>query len=156
MWTWIWTILDNSIWTFSLFWNTNWIQNTINIIVSIIILIWIITIIWTARDISARSWNLFFQIISVLFVTLLTPIIGLPLYLAMRPIWFKRDKIPWREASASQLILCYNCKTFNPKEYTYCIACWEHLKTKCKECHKEYAHDYLYCPECWAPNIEIV
>ena len=56
------------------------------IIVGVIIFFRIIAIIWTAKDISARTDSSFFHIISVLFVTLLTPIIGLPLYLAIRPI----------------------------------------------------------------------
>ena len=151
----MWTILDSSIGAFNLFGNASSIQMTINIIIVILIFLWIVAIIWTARDISARSGNIFFQIISVLFVTFLTPIIGLPLYLAMRPVGLKKDRIPWREATASNLIMCYNCSTFNPKTYNCCIACGEKLKIDCKECKYEYAHDYLYCPECGAPNIEI-
>lgn len=128
---------------------------TINIIVCVLIFLWVVAIVWTARDISARSGNLLLQILSVLFVTFLTPILGLPLYFAMRPVAYKKDRIPRREAAASQLIVCYNCKTFNPKGYTCCVACGEHLKVKCKQCHVEYPHDYSYCPECGAPNIEL-
>jgi RNA polymerase subunit RPABC4/transcription elongation factor Spt4 len=116
----------------------------------------IISIIRTARDINTRTNNSFVQIISILLVTLLTPIIWLPLYLIMRPVYFKKDKIPRREANATNLVVCYNCKTLNPKEYNCCINCWEHLKVKCKECEGKYPHDYHYCNQCGAPNIETV
>lgn len=154
MWIWTWIVIDNSLWIFSFLGNNNSLQNIVSIIIIILIFLWIISIIRTARDISRRTSNIFFQVICVLFVTLLTPIIGLPIYWAIRPIVFQNDRIPRREATASQLIVCHNCKTLNPKEYSCCVACGEHLKTKCKQCNTEYPHDYLYCNNCGAPNIE--
>ena len=124
------------------------------IIVWIVIFFWIITIIRTAKDISARTDSSFFHIISVLFITLLTPIIGLPLYLAIRPIWYKWDKTSWRDSCLSSSCVCQSCWTLNPKEYKNCIKCGEKLVVTCKECNKEYPNEYRYCPSCWAPNIE--
>lgn len=130
-------------------------SNTIAIIIVwIIAFFWIIVIIWTAKDISARTDSSFFHIISVLFVTLLTPIIGLPLYLAIRPIWYKWDKTSWRDSCLSSSCTCQNCWTLNPKEYKNCIKCGEKLVVTCKECNTEYPNEYHYCPSCWAPNIE--
>lgn len=130
-------------------------SNTIAIIIVwIIAFFWIIVIIWTAKDISARTDSSFFHIISVLFVTLLTPIIGLPLYLAIRPIWYKWDKTSWRDSCLSSSCACQNCWTLNPKEYKNCIKCGEKLVVTCKECNTEYPNEYHYCPSCWAPNIE--
>lgn len=122
-------------------------------IVCIIAFFRIIAIIWTAKDISARTNSSFFHIISVLLVFLLTPIIGIPLYLAIRPIWYKRDKTPWRDSFLTNSSICQKCWTLNPKEYKNCIKCWEKLKTTCKECDNEYPNEYHYCPICWAPNI---
>ena len=125
----------------------------------VIIIIWIlvffrvIAIIRTAKDISARTNSSFFHIISVLFVTVLTPIIGIPLYLAIRPIWYKRDKTSWRDSCLSSSCACQNCWTLNPKEYKNCIKCGEKITTNCKECGNEYPNQYGYCPTCWAPNI---
>ena len=124
------------------------------IIVWIVIFFWIIAIIRTAKDISARTDSSFFHIISVLFITLLTPIIGLPLYLAIRPIWYKWDKTSWRDSCLSSSCVCQSCWTLNPKEYKNCIKCGEKLVVTCKECNKEYPNEYRYCPSCWAPNIE--
>lgn len=124
------------------------------IVVWIVVFFWIIAIIRTAKDISARSDSSFFHIISVLFVTLLTPIIWLPLYLAIRPIWYKWDKTSWRDSCLSSSCVCQNCWTLNPKEYKNCIKCGEKLKTTCKECDNEYPNEYHYCPSCWAPNLD--
>jgi len=129
-------------------------KNLTMTIIWILVFFWIIIIIRTAKDISARTNNTFFHIISILFVTLLTPIIGLPLYLAIRPIWYKRDKIPRRDSCLSSSCMCQNCWTLNPKEYKSCIKCGSKLIVKCKECDKEYPNEYHYCPSCWAPNIE--
>ena len=128
-------------------------ETLVIVIVWIIAFFWIIAIIRTAKDISARTNSSFFHIISVLLVFLLTPIIGIPLYLAIRPIWYKRDKTPWRDSFLTNSSMCQKCWTLNPKEYKNCIRCWEKLKTTCKECNNEYPNEYHYCPICWAPNI---
>ena len=129
-------------------------KTIIIIIVWFLMFFWIIAIIRTAKDISARTDSTFFHIISVLFVTLLTPIIWLPLYLAIRPIWYKRDKTSRRDSCLSNSCVCQNCWTLNPKEYKNCIKCGEKLVVICKECSNEYPNEYHYCPSCGAPNIE--
>jgi hypothetical protein len=92
--------------------------------------------------------------VSILLVTFLTPLIGLPLYLIIRPVYHKKDALPWRESCALNLITCVNCHTLNPKEYSCCISCGEKLQVECKECSRSYPHVYAYCPQCGAPNIE--
>ena len=110
--------LENFTSLFQTWWETENSNTIAIIIVWIVVFFWIIAIIWTAKDISARTDSSFFHIISVLFVTLLTPIIGLPLYLAIRPIWYKWDKTSWRDSCLSSSCVCQNCWTLNPKEYT--------------------------------------
>ena len=134
-------------------WETENSKNIVIVIVCILVFFWIIAIIRTAKDISARTDSPFFHIISVLLVTLLTPIIWIPLYLAIRPIWYKRDKTSWRDSCLSNSSICQNCWTLNPKEYKNCIKCGEKIKTKCKECNNEYPYSYGYCPSCGAPNL---
>ncbi|HCB52199.1 TPA: hypothetical protein DEP21_06645 [Patescibacteria group bacterium] len=87
-------------------------------------------------------------------VTILSPVIGLPIYLVIRPVGYKRDRLPWREAAVMNLVVCYNCGTLNPKDHECCLACGETLKIKCKQCNKNYPHSYGYCSHCGAPNIE--
>ncbi|MEI8091646.1 MAG: zinc ribbon domain-containing protein [bacterium] len=89
-----------------------------------------------------------------MLVTFLSPILGLPVYFIIRPVYYKNDSIPRRESCALNLVACDNCHTLNPKEYECCIACGEKLKVVCKQCGKQYPHAYAYCPICGAPNIE--
>lgn len=141
----------------NLLWIESWENNSKTIVIVIVwllIFFWVIAIIRTAKDISARTDSTFFHIISVLFVTLLTPIIWLPLYLAIRPIGYKRDKTSWRDSCLSNSCVCQSCWTLNPKEYKNCIKCGEKLVVICKECSNEYPNEYHYCPSCGAPNIE--
>ena len=47
--------------------------------------LWIAVIVWVTKDITNRTNNLSFQIISISLVIFLTPIFGLVLYLIIRP-----------------------------------------------------------------------
>lgn len=119
-----------------------------------IAIIWILVVIWVLRDSIARSNSSFYQFISVLLVVLLTPIIWLPIYLAFRPLVYKRERRMWREALELNICECPHCWALNKDCTRMCVRCWECLHTECKECHKEYFWTYSYCPECWAPNLE--
>lgn len=152
--------LINLVWSESL--ENSWDTITATII-WIIIFIRLIAIIRTARDISARTENHFFQIISILLVTIIPIPIWLFIYIAIRPIWTiirtnwsLNINASWAlESSIIQSCTrCQNCWTLNPKEYKNCIKCGEKIKTNCKECNNEYPKDYFYCPFCGAPNIE--
>ena len=124
-------------------------------IIIVAIFLRIISIIRVAKDISARTNSHTLQIICILLVTFFTPIIWLPLYHIIKPIWYKKDKMPWREAFISNTTICQNCKTMNAKEHKCCINCGEKLKINCKECWTDYPHNYHYCPKCGWPNIGI-
>ena len=133
----------------------SWLENLSTAIIVALIFLRIISIVRTARDISARTNSYILQIVSILLVTFLSPIIWLPLYHIIKPIWYKKDKIPRREAFISNMTLCQNCNTLNPKEYECCINCGKKLKVICRECSTDYPHNYHYCPKCGAPNINI-
>jgi len=142
-----WEILD-----LSKFASLEWISTTIIIV---LIFLRISSIIRVAKDISARTNSHLLQIISILLITFFSPIIWLPLYHIIKPIWYKKDRMPRREACISNMTVCQNCKTLNPKEYKCCISCGKKLKINCKECATDYPHNYHYCPKCGAPNIKI-
>lgn len=147
-------VLDKSTWSLSsVFWSSG-VALWINIAAIFFIFLRVVAIIRVTKDIINRTNSSSLQVISILLVTFLTPLVWLPLYLLIRPISFKRDRIPRREACASNLVPCYNCNTLNPKEYVCCIACGERLKVKCKECWNSYAHSFAYCNICGAPNID--
>lgn len=148
-------VLDKSTRSLSSLFDASGMALRINIIVIFFIFLRVIAIIWTTKDIIHRTGSFSLQVISILLVTFFTPIIWLPLYFLIRPISYKKDRIPRREACASNLVECYNCNTLNPKEYVCCIACGERLKVKCKECWNSYSHSFAYCNICGAPNIDL-
>lgn len=133
--------------------NLWWLENIYTGISIFAIFVWVVSIIWVAKDISARTNSTLLQIISILLVTFLSPIIWLPIYHAIKPIWYKRDKTPWREACVIHSTICEQCWILNYKDHKCCIECWQKLTTKCKECNLEYPHNYQFCSKCGAPNI---
>jgi len=154
MWTWVGIVLDKSTWSLASLFGAEGVALWMNIVAIFFIFLRVIAIIWTTKDIINRTHSFSLQVISIILVTFLTPLVGLPLYLLIRPISYKKDRIPRREACASNLVSCYNCHTLNPREYTCCIACGERLKVKCKECWNSYSHSFAYCNICGAPNID--
>ncbi len=147
-------VVDKSTRNLSTLFSASGVALWINIAAVFFIFFWVIVVVWTTKDIINRTTSFSLQIISIVLVTFLTPIVWLPLYFLIRPLSYKKDRIPWREACASNLIPCYNCSTLNAKEYVCCIACGERLKIKCKECWNNYAHSFAYCNICGAPNID--
>lgn len=119
-----------------------------------LLLIWILTIFWVLRDAIARSNSRFYQIFSALLVTVLTPIVGLPLYLAFRPLVYKWERGYWREAMTKGVIICPHCQNLTDENHNACVYCGENLKITCKECSHRFYRGYEYCPECWAPNLD--
>jgi len=141
---------------------TSFIQNTISdpsqalsmgfviwIIVGIMIFGRCIAIIWTAKDSSARVRSFSGQIISILWVALFTPLVWLPLYLALRPAKYKNTGTYRQEALDLQVIVCGKCDSPNLSDHKYCIYCGESLVVKCKWCTKSFSHEFVHCPYCW-------
>lgn len=113
-----------------------------------------VTLIRVIKDSNARSSSFWFQILATLLIILFTPIVGLPLYIAIRPQWWKWDKTIWRDILFQQVQWCENCWYMNPINQWYCTNCWESLQTSCRECQNKYSKTYSYCPNCWAPKLE--
>lgn len=86
-------------------------------------LIWMLCVIWTLRDAMARSDSTFYQFFSVLLVLILTPVLGLPLYLAFRPLVYKWEKGLWREALEQTIFSCPHCEGLNAINHQACIWC---------------------------------
>ncbi len=62
----------------------------------VILFLWVLVIFWVLKDSTYRSSNWFFPIFSLLLVTITTPIIWLPIYLAIRPIGYKYERAYWK------------------------------------------------------------
>ena len=120
----------------------------------LVFFVWIRSILWVTKDISARSSNIFLQILSILVVAILTPVIWLPLYFIFRPVSYRYQREMQKDSMIFDVIYCKSCWAPNSKDFNHCIFCGESLKTKCKECKNSYSFDWDYCPACWAPNSE--
>lgn len=62
----------------------------------VIVFLWILTIIWVIKDSNYRSSSIGFVVFSLFLVTIGTPVIGLPLYFAIRPLGYKYERAYWK------------------------------------------------------------
>ena len=74
---------------------TLWSVNN-NMIFYVVIFLWILVIIRIIKDSNYRSHSTWFVILSLLLVTLWTPVLGLPIYLAIRPLGYKYERSYWK------------------------------------------------------------
>mgnify|MGYP001058701858 CR=1 FL=1 len=109
--------------------------------------------IWTFRDIRARSRDFLAQILATLLV-IVVPIIGLVVYLMLRP---RETLAEAYEHSLEQEALlqaieepeiCPGCGQRVKSDYLYCPACHTRLKRACPECGRPLHLRWSICPYC--------
>lgn len=61
-----------------------------------VVALWLLIIMWVIKDSTYRSNSVAFVIFSILLVTIATPLIGLPIYWAIRPIGYKYERAYWK------------------------------------------------------------
>jgi len=120
----------------------------------VIFFLWIVALIRVIKDSTARSNSFWFQFFALLCIIVLTPIFGLPLYLALRPAKYKEEQYARKESLVLQSHYCLNCHTQNLLDHSFCTHCGDALKGECRECEELYSKNHEYCPYCGAPNIE--
>ena len=131
------------------------IQNPILGVIAILVAFyWILAILRTIKDISSRTNNLLWQIMAILVVGVGSPFLWLPIYLLLRPLKYKWERISWRESLVVQTATCPSCGMKNPLHHDFCVTCGQKMVVVCKECKAPYHRAYDYCPQCGAPNIE--
>ena len=120
----------------------------------VIFLIRLSVLIRVIKDANARSSSFRFQLLAVFLIVAFTPVFWLILYIAIRPQWWKWDKIPWRDNIFQSTQVCENCGELNLIQNLYCTSCGENLHISCRECQHKYSKTYWYCPNCGAPRLE--
>jgi RNA polymerase subunit RPABC4/transcription elongation factor Spt4 len=114
--------------------------------------------IWTFRDIRSRSRDFLAHILATLLVLLL-PIIGLVVYLMLRP---KETLAEAYERSLEQEALlqaieepetCPGCGQRVKSDYVHCPVCHTHLKKPCANCGRALHLRWSLCPYCGTPAV---
>ncbi len=109
--------------------------------------------IWTFRDIRSRSRDILAQILATLLV-LLIPVIGLVVYLMLRP---RETLAEAYERSLEQEALlqaieepevCPGCGQRVKSDYLFCPACHTQLKVACPSCGRPLRMTWSLCPYC--------
>lgn len=109
--------------------------------------------IWTFRDIRARSRDILAQILATLLVLVL-PIIGLMVYLMLRPqetLAEKYERSLEQEAllqAIEEPEVCPGCGQRIKGDYLYCPACHTRLKKACTACSRPLHLRWSMCPYC--------
>ena len=133
----------------------NWI--TIELVFKIVLfymaLIWLWIIIWTARDIISRTSNLFYQLIWVLSVIILTPI-WIFIYFLIRPQYTKSEReynnmvLNSEKNKKSKKINCKSCWYNLKKSFKICPICAENTWFICSGCDNKVNPNWEKCPYC--------
>lgn len=111
--------------------------------------------IWTFRDIRARSRDFLAQILATVLVLTL-PIIGLVVYLMLRPRETLADAYE-RSLEQEALLqaieepeICPGCGQRVKGDYLFCPDCHTQLKRACPECGRPLHLRWSLCPYCSA------
>ena len=121
------------------------------------LLLWLTTTLWAYRDIRSRTRDPASQAVGVAIVGAL-PLVGIPLYLVVRPRETLRDAYERQleqEAILSELhssSSCPNCRRPVQDDFMVCAHCSTNLKAPCKSCGRLLTHAWRACPYCATPK----
>jgi RNA polymerase subunit RPABC4/transcription elongation factor Spt4 len=114
---------------------------------------WLAMVIWTWRDIRARSRDIFAAILAVVLVAVF-PIVGLLLYVLLRPketLAEAYDRALEEEAllrSIEEQLVCPNCQRAVDDDWRFCAYCHTQIKKDCPECGRLLELGWSLCPYC--------
>jgi RNA polymerase subunit RPABC4/transcription elongation factor Spt4 len=118
--------------------------------------LWLAMVIWTWRDIRARSRDIFAAILAVLLVAVF-PVIGLLLYLLLRPketLAEAYDRALEEEAllrTIEEQVVCPNCQRAVDQGWRFCAYCHTQVKKDCPHCGNLLELGWTICPYCGSP-----
>ena len=127
------------------------------LIVGYVALIWLASLIWIYRDITARTREPISQIVS-LGIGAVLPLIGLPIYMALRPsetLQQAYDREIEQEAILADIqtaAACPSCGRAAEPTFRVCAYCGTALKDPCPRCREPMLHAWRYCPHCATPR----
>lgn len=119
----------------------------------VLLLLWLAVVVWALRDIRARSrsgWAAFFTVLLVALV----PIVGLAVYLLLRPhetLNDAYDRALEQEALLQQIEerpVCPTCSRPTQVNWFLCPTCHTHLRQPCPVCRSPLELHWDICPYC--------
>lgn len=122
-------------------------------VIAYLALVWAASVLWAYRDIRSRTRDAFSQVVALLLVTLF-PLIGLPLYMVLRPretMQQAYDRQLEQEAILSDLhsaSSCPNCRRPVQDDFMVCAYCRTSLKHPCTNCGRVLNQAWRHCPFC--------
>ena len=120
-------------------------------------LIWIASLLWAYRDMRSRTRDFVTRLAGV-SVMLFLPLIGYPVYLAVRPSLTLReayDRQLEQEAILSELQsapTCPDCRRPIDGAWMICAFCSHPLKQPCAGCGQLLMNAWRHCPYCAIPR----
>jgi hypothetical protein len=120
-------------------------------------LIWVASVLWVYRDIRSRTRDMVSQLTATAIAVAL-PILGLPLYLVLRPkhtLQESYERQLEQEAMLSELhavSACPQCRRPVQDDFMVCAHCRTQLREPCGSCGRLLQHAWRNCPYCATPR----
>lgn len=120
---------------------------------------WIAMGIWTFNDIRSRTRDWLAVVLASLLV-LVFPLVGLVLYMMIRPrdtLADVFDRALEEESLLRELegtLSCYNCGLPVQENWNFCSNCHSQLRFGCSSCGKAMRHEWSICVSCGADRVE--
>ncbi len=116
-------------------------------------LVWVASVLWVYRDIRSRTRDFVSQLTATA-LALVLPILGLPLYLVLRPRRTLQDSYERQleqEAMLSELhalSACPRCRRPVHDDFMVCAYCRTRLREPCGACGRLLLYAWRNCPYC--------
>jgi hypothetical protein len=127
------------------------------VVFSYAFVLWVASVLWAYKDIRSRTRDPIAQGVGVM-IALLFPLVGLPVYLVLRPdetLAGAYARQLEQEAILSDLHAissCPNCRRPVQDEFQVCAHCGTPLRQPCVRCGKLLQFAWRHCPYCATPR----
>lgn len=134
----------------------NWLTIGSAFLIGLLVALWLALVIWAYRDMRARTRSAGAPFLVALVVALL-PVIGLVIYLLLRPretLIEAYDRALEQEALLQQIEerpQCPGCARPIRDQWLYCPHCHTNLRRACRVCRAPLELSWDLCPYCGAP-----